>query len=108
MGEEQGHLELIHDTKTGKLTLYVLDGKARNSVMIKDAPKIELKTEAGGKQIAVKATDAKDGKASQFEASDDALKTPTLKGKISLVYSCKRSNNHRGQKDITRTTGACQ
>lgn len=89
MGEEQGHLELIHDPKSGKLSIYVLDGKARNSVMIKDAPKVELKTASEAKQIILKATDSKDGKASQFEASDDALKTPTLKGKIVLIYKEK-------------------
>ena len=92
VGEEVAHVELVHDAKAGKLTLYILDGKAEKAEPISGDVKINLKTADGPKQLEAKAVDAKDGKASQFEVSDDALKAAKLKGRIALTHKEKKYN----------------
>lgn len=93
VGEEIAHLELVHDAKEGKATIYVLDGKAEKAVAIKDAPKINLMTADGAKQIVTKAVEPdKEGLASQFEAKDDALKADPLKGRIAITIGEKKYN----------------
>lgn len=42
LGDEFAHLELVHDSKEGKLTAYVLDGEAENPIRI-DQEDIELR-----------------------------------------------------------------
>ncbi|MCC6741118.1 MAG: hypothetical protein IT452_18910 [Planctomycetia bacterium] len=91
VGEELAHLELVHDPKEGTAKIYVLDGKAEKAVAIKDAPKINLMTEDGAKQLVTKAVEAdKEGKASLFEAKDDALKADPLKGRIAVVIGDRK------------------
>jgi hypothetical protein len=92
VGEEVAHIEVVHDDKAGKLTLYILGGDAKTAVAIKDAPKINLKTDKGAKQLETKAVDAKEGAASQYEVTDDALKTEPLKGRIALTIKDKKYN----------------
>ena len=92
VGEEEAHLELVHDEKAGKLTLYLLGKDAKTPVAIKDAPKVNLKTDKGPKQIETKAVEAKDGLASCFEATDDALKADPLNGRIALTLGEKKYN----------------
>lgn len=93
VGEEVAHLELVHDEKEGKATIYVLDAKAEKTVAIKDAPKVNLMTEDGAKQLVTKAVEAdKEGLASQFEVTDDALKADPLKGRISVTIGDKKYN----------------
>ena len=92
VGEHAAHLEVVRDEKAGKITLYLLDKEAKNAVSIKDAPKINLKTDAGNKQIDTKPVDAKDGAASAFEATDEALKPHVLKGRIALTLDGKKYN----------------
>jgi hypothetical protein len=41
IGEDAAHLEVVLDAETGKVTVYVLDGEAKNAVPIK-AEKLEL------------------------------------------------------------------
>ncbi len=92
VGAEVAHLELVHDEKAGKVTLYVLDGEAKNAVPIKDAPKLNIKSKDGNKQIETKSVDAKDGMASKFEATDDALKADPLQGRIVVSIKDKKYN----------------
>lgn len=93
VGEEVAHLELVHDPKEGTARIYVLDGKAEKAVAIKDAPKMNLMTEDGAKQLVMKAVEAdKEGMASLFEAKDDALKADPLKGRIAVVIGDKKYN----------------
>jgi hypothetical protein len=91
-GDEAAHLEIVHDAKAGKLTIYVLDSDPEKALAIKDAPKIKLKTDKGNKELETKAVDAKDGAASQYEVTDDALKTDPLKGRISVNVKDKKYN----------------
>jgi hypothetical protein len=92
IGDHAAHLELVHDDKAGKLTLYILDKEAKNAVAIKEAPKINLKTDKGNKQIESKAVNADDGAASKYEATDDALKIEPLMGRIALTIDGKKYN----------------
>ncbi len=93
VGAEVAHLELVHDAKEGKVTIFVLDGKAEKAVAIKDAPKVNLMTDDGAKQVVTKAVDPdKEGLASQFEAKDDALKADPLKGRIAITIGEKKYN----------------
>lgn len=91
VGEEVAHLELVHDPQDGSVKVYVLDGKADKAVAIRDAPKLNLMTEDGAKQVLMKAVEPdKDGAASLFEAEDDALKADPLKGRIAVVIGEKK------------------
>jgi len=91
-GDEAAHLEIVHDPKAGKLTIYVLDSDPQKALAIKEAPKVKLKTDKGNKELDTKAVDAKDGAASQYEVTDDALKTDPLKGRISVKVKDKKYN----------------
>jgi hypothetical protein len=92
VGEEVAHLELVHDAKAGKVTLYITGPDAKTDLALKDAPKINLKTKDGNKQIETKAISPKDGASAHFEAIDDVLKADPLKGRIALVINGKKFN----------------
>jgi hypothetical protein len=93
VGEDVAHLELVRDEKEGKATIYVLDAKAEKGVAIKDAPKINLTTKDGAKQVLTKAVEPdKEGMASHFEAQDDSLKAHELSGRISVTIDGKKYN----------------
>jgi hypothetical protein len=92
VGEDAAHVEVVHDEKAGKVTLYILDKEAKNGVAIKDAPKLNLKTDAGNKQVDTTAVEAKDGAASKFEATNEVLKQHGLKGRIALSLDGKKYN----------------
>lgn len=93
VGDHVAHIEVVHDAKAGKVTLYILDGEAKDPVKIQNAPRINMMTDDGAKQVATKAVEPdKEEKASQFEATDDALKADPLTGKISIVIGDKKYN----------------
>lgn len=89
--KDDTHAEIVHDEKSGKLSLYLLGKYMKAPVAIKDAPKINLKAKEGNKQIAMKVVDAKDGVASHFEATDDALKADPLQGRIAITLGDGKS-----------------
>lgn len=92
LGQHAGNLELVRDTATGTLTVYVLDGHAENFVRIA-APALEATVFAGGqkrtlslKAVANPATGETVGNTSQFEAQADWLKAGgELNGEIGTV-----------------------
>src|SRR4051812_42090245 len=55
VGEEVAHVELVHDEKAGKVTLYILGKDAKTAVALKEAPKINVKGKDGKKQLETKA-----------------------------------------------------
>lgn len=91
--KDDTHAELVHDEKAGKLTIYLLGKDQKTPVAIKDAPKINLKTKDGNKQIEMKAVEAKDGAASQYEATDEALKADPLDGRIVVTLADGKKYN---------------
>jgi hypothetical protein len=92
VGEEAAHIEVVHDEKAGKLTLYILGKDQKTAVALPEAPKLNLKTDKGNLQLATKAVGPKDGAASQFEVTDDALKADPLNGRIALTLDGKKYN----------------
>jgi hypothetical protein len=92
VGEEVAHIELVHDAKAGKATLYILGADAKTAKAIKEAPKLNLKTDKGNKQLDTKAVGGKDGAASEYEASGDELKAEHLKGRIAIDIDGKKHN----------------
>ena len=93
VGEKVAHLELVRDEKEGTVTIYVLDAKAEKGVAIRNPPKINLTTKDGAKQVVTKAVEPdKEGLASRFEATDEALKTHALEGRIAVTIDGKKFN----------------
>ncbi|MHC4945452.1 MAG: efflux RND transporter permease subunit, partial [Planctomycetota bacterium] len=88
VGAHIADLEWLHDEQAGKVTIYLTDHDG-GPVAIEVAPKINLVTAEGNKQIVCRGKDAEAGKAWCFEASDDALKTCELKGRIALKIEGK-------------------
>ncbi|MCE9531177.1 MAG: hypothetical protein K8T89_08640 [Planctomycetes bacterium] len=94
-GEEEYHLELVPDAKTGILTVYVYGGEA-DLKKAKTKP-IEAKTLVlaikGGKTLKLEAKPSKDdpeGKSSIFTAKDDLFTKDTkLEGSVSGKVGAK-------------------
>ena len=84
LGSHEFNLELLRDTESGKLSLWVLDGHAENFVRVTNET-VTIEVAAGGKVEAVvltatanAATGEKKGDTSQFEGRADAFKTAKL------------------------------
>lgn len=78
VGEEAAHIEFVHDEKAGKITLYIMGGDAKTPLNLKEAPKLNLKTKAGNKQLDAKGADA------TWSVEDESLKEEP-KGRIALT-----------------------
>ena len=91
--KEDTHVELKHDHKNGKTTLWILAADVKTPVLIKDAPKVNLKSKDGNKQIEMKPVNAKDGAASQWEASDEGFKQDPLDGRIAIKLADGKQYN---------------
>jgi len=77
LGEEEYHAELVHDDANQKVTIYLLDGKAKGNVPI-PASEIVLNIMVGDKPTQFKlpaVPDSSDptGKSSRFELADKTL-----------------------------------
>lgn len=83
--KDHNHIEIKHDEKAGTLTLWVVAKDAKTIVVIKDAPKLNMKSKAGNKQIEMKAAGDK------WEATDDVLKEEP-DGRVQIVIAEKKYN----------------
>lgn len=77
LGSEEFHVEFLHDEKNKTLTLYILDGEAKQAVPI-DSPQltINLTHDGQAEQFAVPASpESSDpqGKSSRFQSNDAEL-----------------------------------
>jgi hypothetical protein len=75
VGDEEYHVEWVHDDATGKVTLYVVDAAAKKEVPI-SAPEIVVVTKHGSdepKEYTLTAVDPQEGKSAQFEVMDKEL-----------------------------------
>ena len=82
------NLEVIHDEQAGKLTLMVFD-KDNKPMGIEKAPRINVNSFKGRKQVKLEAEKAADdGSASVFSAKNDLFKKG-LKAKISIKLGGK-------------------
>ena len=91
-GDEVAHIEFIRDAKAGTVTLYILGPDAKTALVLKDAPKLNLKTDKGNAQVETKAVEAKDGAASQYTATSDDLKSEHVNGRVALTVNGKQYN----------------
>jgi hypothetical protein len=89
LGHHEGNVELVLDSKAGRLTLYVLDAHAENFVRLPHSSITLLADAPGGthalalKPVANAATGETPGDTSQFEIVDEWLKSaPSFSGKI--------------------------
>lgn len=77
LGNEVYHGELVHDEKAGTVTIYLLDGSAKNAVSIEAAEvTINLKHAGKGKQFKLPAQPQEAdpaGKSSRFASDDKEL-----------------------------------
>ncbi|MEM7262085.1 MAG: hypothetical protein AAF488_08845 [Planctomycetota bacterium] len=88
---EAGHLELVHDATSGLATLYVTGPDAKTAMVIA-APELKVTSAEGPVVIPMTAVGEKDGMASQFKASHDALKKEPIDGRVSLKIGDKSYN----------------
>lgn len=89
LGEEEAHVELIHDAKTGTLEAYVY-GKAIGTPAFVEAPVIQVVGKAGPEELRPTAVDAKpDGTASRWKVTDPRLATDPLDGRIRVKVDGK-------------------
>lgn len=77
LGKEAYHAELVHDEKSGAVTIYILDGGVKKSVPIKaESVQINAKHDGKGHQFtlaaAPEANDPK-GQSSRFSTQDKAV-----------------------------------
>lgn len=77
LGKEAYHAELVHDEKTGSVTIYILDGTAKKSVPIKaESVLINVKHAGKGEQFTLAASpDSSDpaGQSSRFSTQKKTL-----------------------------------
>ena len=91
VGGEVAHLEFVHDAKSGSATLYVTGPDAKTPMAIA-APELKVTSAEGPVVIPTTAVGEKDGMASQFTASHDALKKEPVDGRVSFKIGDKAYN----------------
>ncbi|BBM84253.1 hypothetical protein [Candidatus Uabimicrobium amorphum] len=82
------HVEFVHDQEAGKVSLYILGGDGKTPQNISSAPRINLRTSDGPKQLK---TQKVADNASHYEVSDSALKGD-INGRIAIDFEGKRFN----------------
>ncbi|WP_417385920.1 hypothetical protein [Gimesia sp.] len=77
LGKEVYHAELVHDEKSGAVTIYILDGAAKASVPITaESVLVNVKHDGKGQQFTLAAAPEQgdpEGKSSKFTTQDKAL-----------------------------------
>lgn len=81
---EKAHIELVHHAAEGKADLYVTGPDGKTPLPLAKAPDLKLTTDDGPKVLRCEPSKGSEEKASQFTASDEALKKDPLKGFIAL------------------------
>jgi hypothetical protein len=77
LGNEEYHAEVVHDDAAHKVTVYILDGKAKGAVPVAEK-EVKINVVADGKPAqfvlpAVPLEGEADGKSSRFELVDESL-----------------------------------
>jgi len=112
-GNEEYHLELIHDEAAHKITVFLLDGTAKRSVTTGTEP-ITINLVVDGKPVQFSLPAARQntdpaGTTSRFEVIDEslceAMDAPKVKGRIRFTVGGKSfsgdigAHDHAGHKD---------
>jgi len=89
LGEEEAHLELIHDAKAGSLTVYVY-GKSLDAPAAVEMPVIQVVGKSGAEELKSTAVSPKaDGTSAQWTVTDPRLATDPLDGRIRVKVDGK-------------------
>lgn len=89
LGEEEAHLELIHDSKAGRVTVYVLGKDGKTAVAVA-APTIVVATKDGPQELTLTAVNPKaDGTADTFKGTHAGLMAEPLDGRIRVTIGGK-------------------
>jgi hypothetical protein len=89
LGDDEYHLEMIHDHDGGHVTVYVL-GKDLKTPILVEAPVINLVTKTGPAQFTLTAIDPKpDGKAEGWKGSHEGLRVDPWDGRIRIKIGDK-------------------
>lgn len=86
------HVEIVHDEKTATLKVFCLLADQKSPYTPKDAPKLNLVTKDGHKQLELK------GKDSMWEVTDDVLKEEP-NGRIVIVLPDGKKYNVKLEDD---------
>ena len=90
VGEETAHVEFVHEAKAGRVVLYLSGKDGKTPLRVSDPPTLRLVTTGGTKNVVAVGRDVREGKASEFTMTDDALKSDPLKGSLVLEIDGKR------------------
>ncbi|MBL9086730.1 MAG: hypothetical protein JNM10_06275 [Planctomycetia bacterium] len=89
LGEEEAHVELIHDPKAGSVTVYVFGKDAKTPVAVA-APTIVLATKDGPKEFTLTAVNPRgDGTADTWRGTHAGLTAEPLDGRIRVTVDGK-------------------
>jgi hypothetical protein len=90
LGEEEAHVEVVHDAKAGTITLYVY-GKDLKSPVAVETPTILLNGADGTRELKPTAVDAKAGeaKATTWKLTDPGLTTDPIDGRLRITVDGK-------------------
>jgi hypothetical protein len=89
LGQEDAHVEMIHDAAGGNVTFYVL-GPDMSTPILVEAPVVSLKAKSGTVQVTLTAVNAgADGRADTWKGSHEALKAEPLDGSIKVKIGDK-------------------
>lgn len=89
LGNEEGHIEVLHDQAAGTMTLHIYGTSLEKPVYVK-APVLNLQTKAGPVDVPLTAADAKpDGTAHTWKAQHDGFKVEPLEGRLRVEIAGK-------------------
>jgi len=74
LGDEQYHIEWLHDDNAGLVTMFVLDADAAHEFPITaDAIRVEIATDQGSQEFLLEPVDRAEGLAAKFETNSPPL-----------------------------------
>lgn len=91
LGDEQGHIELVHDDDAGKITMYVYGAEMDKPISVEKPAVTVQQKEGGAVDLTLVAQDAKaDGTAHTWVAEHASLKAEPLEGRVRLKIAGKQ------------------
>ena len=86
------HLEFVHDSEAGTVTIFLTGPDGKTPLVIPKAPILKLQTAQGQKILPTSPTSGS-GAASSFSLSDAALKSEELSGRLATEIEGKTYNS---------------
>jgi phage baseplate assembly protein gpV len=91
LGDEQGHVELVHDDEAGKITMYIYGSETSKPISV-EKPSVTIQQKDGTAiELTMVAQDAKaDGTAHTWVGEHAAVKVEPLDGRVRLKIAGKQ------------------